>query len=215
MKFVHLTTRVRVAAILANGIRKGRGRRGVGTYAVPLVMLRFPDPANQDPGRRTPIQSQPRTSAHLWRWWRKRDRAAIVFEAPAHAWPADLYLLVPRGMHRSVRANARALGLPSQREPRVVGLEKPFLSGDLHIVVQDARSLGKVLRPFLARIDRLDSWEIRTAVEVVFRAPIPANCIRRVATREQTSTGKKILRGGRRQPRAAQRRGWGDCSPSA
>lgn len=200
MKFVHLTPVHRVPSIFASGISKGDGRRGRGVYAVPLVMLRYPNPMSKFggcPPSAERVLPAARSSSQLWRWWIRSDKraeiAAISFTAPAGIWPADLYLRAPRGMHRSVVASARELGLRYKRAPnRHQGLKQT--KQEMHIEVPDARTCGKVLKPYLDRVLELDDWEILTAIEIVFRAPVPARCIANFVVRGKASTGKQILR---------------------
>lgn len=203
MRFIHLTSSKRLRSIARSGIRMGAGRRGRGVYAVPFVLLRFPAKFRSGPQQaKPPITSDPRSASHLWSWWcRSRGaggHATIVFDAPADAWPADLYLLTVSGSRRSVIAKARELGLEVEREPALAKCAVSRIKGDLRLVVPDGKTMGRVLKPFLDRIERLDGWMILTSIEVVFRRPIPSHCIHRVVERGHGTRGTK--RGVPRRP---------------
>jgi len=174
MRFIHLTSSKRLRSIARSGIRMGAGRRGRGVYAVPFVLLRFPAKFRSGPQQaKPPITSDPRSASHLWSWWcRGRGtggHATIVFDAPADAWPADLYLLTVSGSRRSVIAKARELGLEVdledvEIEPFVPAsilaeddLERFFAALQRHDAAQEQaltelRRSGQTLR-YLARID--------------------------------------------------------------
>jgi hypothetical protein len=165
-------------------------------YAVPLVLIRYADGLNlRDDPPTPPIMSEPRSASHLWRRL-VQNPAAVVFDAPASAWPAELFLLAKAGIHRSVQATAREIGLELEREPPA-DLSSGSIKGDLRLVVPNGKTLGLVLKPFLARVDRLDYYEMLTAIEVVFRQPIPPRCIRKVVQRYETGRAWKSRAGQR------------------
>jgi hypothetical protein len=186
-----------------NGLRLGAGRRGRGLYCVPLFELRYPDQVNWNwpPASRArrPL-SEPRSSAHLWRWMgagaaHRRHTAVVVFEALAAAWPADLYLLAPGRRGRAMVSLARELELEFEREPPQLdyragrwGGAAAAIPGDLRVCVPNVRALGRLLAAFKPRIEAsADLYEHLTALELVFRAPQPARCIRKVVPLYPTS----------------------------
>lgn len=144
------------------------------------------------------IHSEPRPSAHLWRWMGRGDRARrpdaiVVFRAPASAWPAALYLLAPRTVADPLLARVRSLGLSLERRPPTQpdGVRH---SHDLRVDVPDPRSRGQVLQACLARAQRLNAFEILTALELVFRRPIPPGAVQRVVPPFRTSARQRARR---------------------
>lgn len=172
MLFVHLTDVKMVPRIRQNGLRLGWGRRGTGLYCVPLIEL-----GTGEPGVVSSTGGQ-------WKWWIRgrgaRRPAAVVFSAPAFAWPADLYVNIDEGVVEP--EFVKTLGAALRR----VGAENMWACEFGCVRVDSPAHLGKVLAAYRKAGARIGAHG-SDSIEVVFQCPMPSRQIQKIIPLNQTN----------------------------
>lgn len=193
MKFVHLTPQSNIGRIKRTGIRCGRGHRGRGVYAVPLMLMQRVSFTNDD----ALLPADPRSSINLWQWIgesyrRHRNLAAIVFSTSASHWPADLYVeLNPSiGTDWVTSIDSRNASVTHGDLQFVRDAHQQKIFADLKLEVHNPSGVGLVLQAMQSRgyktWDRYDE-----SLEIVFPSPIPSKLIHRVTPLYRTSKQHK------------------------
>lgn len=188
MKFVHLTYRTRARTIERSGLRLGRDLRGRGVCCMPLMLLRYASPRSElDEDRQDRhLSSGPISSSRTWRWLMslsRRPAVAVVFQPRASQWPADLYLWVPSRARPALERRVAMLGddvrlTHVEREPSAWLGEDPAHAHSFRI--ERPRAMGRLLADYFA-LRPVPLWAPGDiSVEVVFRKPIPRQCIHRI-----------------------------------
>lgn len=194
MKFVHLTPQTKITRIKKDGIRSGRGRRGSGVYAVPLMHF----------GRVVMTEDQkvltasPRSASTLWRWVAKsrhRNIAAIIFHTTPGQWPADLYVEIKATIGVDWLTDFDPSEIVIQPED-VRFLREAHDEGfcaDLKLSIQTPVALGRCLQVLgqkgFVTWDRYDE-----SIEIVFAKPIPPHQIERIVPLYRTNAHFKKAR---------------------
>jgi hypothetical protein len=189
MKFVHLTPQPNIARIRRNGIRSGKGRRGRGVYAVPLMLMQRVSFSSVD----TVVASEPRSSTTLWQWLAEsecghRNLAAIVFRTTPNQWPAELYIELQSSVGTawltdidSTQATVTDNDLQFVRDAH-----QQTFRADLRLYVQSPSGLGKVLHAIQScghtTWDRYDE-----SVEIIFPSPVVPNSIEKIVPLYRTN----------------------------
>lgn len=189
MKFVHLTPQPKIARVKRNGIRLGRGRRGKGVYAVPLMLMQRLSILDDD----TVVEADARSSTTLWQWLstlrhRHRNLAAVTFTTSADHWPAILYLELKPTIGTDWLQNAQSenINIADEDLQFVRNAHRQKFIADLKVTVGAAASLGRLLHAVqsagLSTWDRYDE-----TIEVVLPSPVPANLITRITPLYRTN----------------------------
>ncbi len=193
MKFVHLTSQSNIGRIKRTGLRCGRGRRGRGVYAVPLMLLQRVSFANDD----AVLPADPRSSINLWQWLRESDHrhrnlAAIVFSTSSVHWPADLYVeLNPSiGTDWVKKIDSQNAGAKQADLQFVRHAHQQNFFADLKLEVQNASGIGHVLQAMQSHgyetRDRYDE-----SLEIVFPSSVPSKLIHSIRPLYRTSKQRK------------------------
>jgi hypothetical protein len=189
MKFVHLTPQPNIARIKQNGIRSGKGRRGRGVYAVPLMLMQRVSLSGVD----NVVASEPRSSITLWQWLAETERghrnlAAIVFRTTPDQWPAELYIeLQPSvGTDWLTDIDSAQATVTDADLQFVRNAHRHTLLADLKLSIQSPSGLGRVLRAIQSRghttWDRYDE-----SVEIIFPSPVAPNLIEQITPLYRTN----------------------------
>lgn len=189
MKFVHLSTQPKIARVKRNGIRLGRGRRGKGVYAVPLMLMQrlsFLD-------KNTVIEANPRSSALLWHWLstlshRHRNLAAVTFKTSADHWPATLYIELRPAIGTRWLEKAESPGIKIEDEDLtfVRDAHQQQCIADLKVTLDTPASLGSLLHA--AQSAGLSTWDrYDETIEVVLPAPVRPDLITQITPLYRTN----------------------------
>jgi hypothetical protein len=195
VKFIHLAPKAAVSRILRHGLRTGRGQRGQGVYAVPMMRMPRVSSWEEEESTHRVASELPLSLADLWKHalftsaGRGRRPIAIVFEPAPDCWPVELFLELP------IRHAAQFLA--SMRAHRAAGVEmgeenaqivESILASDDHqaewlvgfeVRAASSRAAGLVLRDHVQSSSGVPARG-GEHVEAVFRAPIPPRSIRKV-----------------------------------
>lgn len=213
MIFVHLTDirnadKIRKSGLLL-GNRNAKYSYGEGVFCVPAVLLnrydqgrerkRYPDGSWQELVQ----QARPAGTGLMWKWWTKfkgiRRPAAVYFRVPKRLWPADLFIYVEPDQAVKFALECKKQGV----FPPDSKFRESTPDVELELRPQDEAHLGRLLAIATQVGLTLRSWPSGIDLQVVFRRPIPATCIRRIVPLSQKNvdfkkrkTGKKTIERG-------------------
>lgn len=206
MKFVHVTSQRNISRIKKNGIRKGRGRRGNGVYAIPLMHIDttdYSDYVNDHYIHGHQISTSKAWKGRLFKRtranggiYKKNKPAAIVFNLPDNLWPIRLYFLMETKiaidiLASSAKTNSKCFSLLNE-DLEYLELCRYSHLGDVGLTVHSAKCLGKFLNQYFSMGGTISNCG---NIEVVISKPISPSCIERIVPMYQSNKKCKSKKG--------------------